>query len=244
MSSASTIAPAIDRMEAILAGLATADGVACFTRLYLDVTRAVQSRLAGTTFADPDCLARLDASFADLYFTAVDGWGRDPDAVPRAWAPLFEARARKGIAPLQFAFAGMNAHINRDLTVALVELRRDGTLSLDEGSPQHADYVLVNGVLAAVEAEVKQQYLGGWLAGLDRLIHRADRIDDVVAMWSIARARDAAWTNAQALWSLRDERGLSDEYLATLDRTVGFAGRGLLVPADSWLRRLGRLFRR
>jgi hypothetical protein len=231
-------------MEAILAGLAAADGVACFAQLYLDVTRGVQDRLAGTAFADPAALALLDERFADLFFAADDGWARDPAAVPRAWAPLYEARSRKGIAPLQFALAGMNAHINRDLVVALVELRRAGSLSLDDGSPHHADFVRVNGVLAAVEAQVKQQYLSGWLRHVDRLLHRADRIDDVVAMWDVARARDAAWTNAQALWSLRDDEALADDYLATLDRTVGLAGRGLLVPADSWLGRIGRLFSR
>jgi hypothetical protein len=243
MGAAPTVAPTIARMESILAGLATADGVACFTRLYLDVTRGVEARLGGTSFADPACLARLDAAFADLFFAAFDGWAREPAGIPRAWAPLFEARSRKGVAPLQFALAGMNAHINRDLAVALVGLQRDGALSLDDGSPQHADFVRINALLATVEAEVKQQYLTGWVRRVDQLLHRADRIDDVVAMWDVARARDAAWTNAQALWGLRDEPDLAADYLATLDRTVGFAGRGLLVPAETWLDRLARLFR-
>src|SRR5262249_14577955 len=98
-----------------------------------------------------------------------------------------------------------------------------------------------NAVLATVETEVKQQFLGGgWLRWLDRLIHRFHRIDDVVAMWDVSRARDAAWTNAAALWELRGDRDLYDAYLATLDRTVGFAGRGLLVPADTVLARLAR----
>jgi hypothetical protein len=66
------------------------------------------------------------------------------------------------------------------------------------------------------------------------------RIDDVVAMWDVDRARDAAWTNAQALWALDDEQPLADDYLLALDGMVGFASRGLLVPADSWLLKLGR----
>jgi hypothetical protein len=49
-------------------------------------------------------------------------------------------------------------------------------------------------------------------------------------MWDVARARDAAWVQAQALWALRRLPGLSGAYLDALDRTVGFAGRGLLVP--------------
>jgi Family of unknown function (DUF5995) len=220
-------------MEAILSPLAPADGVACFTRLYLAVTRGVQERLAGVSFEDPAFLAKLDAHFADLFFAAVE-------KAPPAWRPLFEARGQRGIAPLQFAFAGMNAHINRDLPLALVTTCEEAGISLEEGTPQHADYVRINGVLTAVEREVKSQYLTGWLRTLDRLVHRVHRIDDVVAMWDVARARDAAWVNAEAFWALRHDRGLSQRWLATLDRTVGLAGRGLLLPADSFLQKLAR----
>jgi Family of unknown function (DUF5995) len=38
-----------------------------------------------------------------------------------AWKPLFEARFATGIAPVQFALAGMNAHINRDLSIVVCE---------------------------------------------------------------------------------------------------------------------------
>jgi len=71
-------------------------------------------------------------------------------------------------------------------------------------------------------------------------VHRLRRIDDVVAMWDVNRARDAAWTNAQALWALGEETPLASDYLLALDRMVGFASRGLLIPADSWLLRVGR----
>jgi hypothetical protein len=74
-------------------------------------------------------------------------------------------------------------------------------------------------------------------------VHRVDRIDDIVAMWDVGRARDAAWTNAEALWAIRDDAALAQAYLDSLDRMVGFAGRGLLVPADTWLQKLGRAFR-
>ena len=88
----------------------------------------------------------------------------------------------------------------------------------------------MNGILAAVEAEVKKQYVPRRLRWLDFLLHRWRRLDDVVAMWDVARARDAAWTNAEALWALRHDRALAARFLDTLDRTVGLAGRGLLVP--------------
>ncbi|HEY8631449.1 MAG TPA: DUF5995 family protein [Gaiellaceae bacterium] len=238
-----SIAEVIFRMEAILAPLPRQDGVACFTRLYLAVTEGVQERLAKVEFNDAQFLARLDAVFAGMFFSALTAFEREPSQAPRAWMPLFEARRRRGVEPLQFAFAGMNAHINRDLPVALVTTCRELRLELEEGSPQHHDFERVNRVLAEVEAQVKRDYLGRWPRLLDRLLPRARRLDDVVAMWNIARARDAAWVNAEALWELREDARRSARYLAALDRMVGFAGRGLLVPRASLLHRFARRLR-
>ena len=229
-------------MHATVASLPKSDGIGAFTQLYLAVTVGVQGQLAGVTFGDPRFVTRLDVVFADLFFSALDATRSDPAHVPHAWAPLVAARSQRGIAPLQYALAGMNAHINRDLPVALVATCRELDVGLEEGSPQHTDFVRVNQLLATVEGQVKKQYLTGWLRDLDRLVHRVDRLDDVVAMWDVGRARDAAWTNAEALWALRDSPDLSANYLVALDRMVGLAGRGLLVPADTWLQKLGRMF--
>jgi hypothetical protein len=49
-------------------------------------------------------------------------------------------------------------------------------------------------------------------------------------MWKVGRARDAAWVNGETLWALRGLPQLRAEYALTLDRMVGFAGRGLLRP--------------
>ena len=94
--------------------------------------------------------------------------------------------------------------------------------------------------MPCVEARLKASYLTGWVARLDRILHRFDRLDDVVAMWDVRVAREAAWANAETLWAIRGDAELRADFLRTLDRTVGLAGRGLLVPADTWLRRLAR----
>jgi hypothetical protein len=229
------VADVVSRMQAMLASLPARDGVACFMRLYLTVTQNVQVQLAAATFDDPGFLVDLDRRFAELFFAACGG----PPAP--AWRPLFDARSRRGIAPIQFALAGMNAHINRDLPVALVAACEHAGIEPYDGSPQHRDYLRVNGMLAAVESTIKERYLTGWLHSLDRLVHPVHRLDDVVAMWDIARARDAAWTNGEALWALRATPSIYTSYLDGLDRSVGLAGRGLLTPADTWLGKVRRL---
>jgi hypothetical protein len=240
----SSVADVIARMEAILSPLRRTDGVASFTRLYLEVTRAVQTELERATFADPAFLQRLDVVFADLFFDAVETFERGPGDTPRAWAPLFECRSTRGVAPLQFALAGMNAHINRDLPVALVSTWSENRIEPGFDSRQHADFERVNDVLARVEQRVKREYLTGWLNALDRILHRFHRLDSVLAMWNVRSARAAAWVNGEALWALRGDARLSGEYLRNLDRMVGLSGRGLLIPSDTSLRKVDRRIRR
>lgn len=238
----SSVPEVIGRLQAIEASALPSDGVVCFARLYRQVTQGVGTELAQQAFADAPFLEHLDVCFAGLFFSALEAYEHDPASAPSAWTPLFAQRSQRGIAPLQFALAGMNAHINRDLPVALVTTCEALRLDLWEGSPEHGDFERVDVLLAQVEAHIKRSYLTGWLAWADRLIHPLHRIDDVVAMWDVGRARDAAWTNGQALWALRDEPTLASQFLLTLDRMVGLGSRGLLVPADSIAQKLGRLF--
>jgi hypothetical protein len=99
----------------------------------------------------------------------------------------------------------------------------------------------VDVLLGQVEQQVKGLYLTGWLRSVDRVLHRIDRLDDVVAMWDVSKARDAAWTNGRTLWGLRASPDLAADFLAVLDRMVGLASRGLLLPADSLLQKLARV---
>ena len=238
--SPSTVHEVIARLRAIEASAPPADGVGCFARLYREVTEAVQAHPAGGLSTGRPFLERLDVRFAGLFLTALEAF-EGGQAVPPAWAPLFSQRSQHGVAPLQFALAGMNAHINRDLPVALVSTCRELGLNLAEASPQHAAFEQVNVLLSQVEAKIKGMYLTGWLHAVDRLVHRLHRLDDVVAMWDVARARDAAWTNGQALWAMQEAPPLATAFLDSLDRMVGLAGRGLLLPADTVIQRLGRL---
>ena len=238
----STVPEVIARLRAIEASSSRSDGVACFARLYREVTEGVDAELGRQRFANGPFLERLDISFAGLFFAALDAYERRPADAPRAWVPLFAQRSRRGVAPLQFALAGMNAHINRDLPVALVTTCRELGIELRDGSPEHADFLRVNALLEQVESRVKRSYVSGWLAVVDRLVHRVNRLDDVIAMWDVERARDAAWTNGLALWMVRDDAKLAEQFLLTLDRMVGLASRGLIVPADSMLQKLRRLF--
>ena len=222
------IAGVLRTMRAIERALPPEDGVAAFTRLYRAVTEAVAEAADGAAFEDEATLRWLDVVFANLYFDALRraATGR---AVPSAWRPLVARHSDRRIHPLQFALAGMNAHINRDLPVALVTTCEARGLDLRARTPQQRDYRAVNRLLRETEASVKGDFLRGPVALADEAL---GRLDDVVAMWNVERAREAAWVNAETLWALRPLRRLSGEFVRSLDRLVGLAGRGLLRPVQ------------
>lgn len=212
-------------MAAIDAALPTDDGVSYFNRLYLKTTEEVQSAVADTTFEVANFLNRLDVVFANIYFDAVAQSVRGDD-VAAAWAPLFDLRARTDVFPIQFALAGMNAHINHDLPIAVVTTCRELSLQPVDDSPAHRDFLRVNDVLRDTEGVVKAWFEQGLLATLD---HDLGKTDDAMAMWSIAGARDLAWQSAQVVWSLEDHPLIQEAYLRTLQTLVRLGGSGILI---------------
>jgi hypothetical protein len=214
----------VARMQAIAAGLPASDGVASFNRMYLEVTELVRTRVADGFFRNPDVMIRLDVVFAGFYFAAVDAAAAGRRIAP-PWAPLIARRDHPHILPIQFALAGMNAHINHDLALAVFTTCRETNTLPDD---LHADYLRINELLASVEEPVRESFLTGVVGEVDREL---SPVIHVIDSWSIERARDAAWANAQALWSMRALADVRAMFLDALGRMVAFASGALLLPA-------------
>ena len=223
---AQTIDEVVARLQQLDATLPPSDGVRWFNRLYLDVTLAVRQYCQTGALAGPPFLQDLDVYFANLFFSAFDAAAAGA-AVPECWAPMFDARHDTRIAPLQFAVAGMNAHIGHDLALGIIDTCEALGVDPTGGSPQHQDYDAVNAILATVEAQTKQWLLTGALKELD---HDVAALDDTVAIWSIERAREAAWVRAEVVWHIRSLTDLFNAYFAALGATVAMECRALLVP--------------
>jgi Family of unknown function (DUF5995) len=228
-----SIAEAIAVMTTIDQTLPENDGVKWFNRLYLRVTVSVGKAVDTSHFHDPAFLSKLDVVFSNLYFSALTAGLASVDSAPSAWRPRLAARNRRGIARIQFALAGMNAHINRDLPDGIVQsfVALGGDPITDDLREQ--DFNGVNDLLEQVEREVKTEFAVGAIEIIDRL---SGDVDDAVAMWNVRAARSAAWTNAQVLWGLRPLPFLRDRFFRRLDSLVGMSGRGLLLPRDPLFR--------
>ncbi|MFI6843681.1 DUF5995 family protein [Kitasatospora sp. NBC_00085] len=222
---AQSVEEVIERTRALKARLDPRDGVACFNRMYLRVNELVGERLVAGYFQDQAFIERLDVVFANLCFDAVDADETGRPVNP-SWQPLLEARDNRVVWPVQFAFAGMNAHTNHDLPLAMVATCIDRRTTPDT-PPVHADYLRVNELLAQVEAEVRASFEAQIVKVTTEA---AEPLKHIVASFSIAGARDAAWATTQTLWHQRNLRPLYDATLTTVTAGTVLAGRMLLTP--------------
>ncbi len=220
-----SIADVINVMRQLEATLDDHDGLKWFNLLYLKVTESVQN--VPTNWEDAAWLARLDVVFAQLYFDALIAWQRNSAEASRAWRPLLQARQRPRLARIQFALAGMNAHINHDLPLAVVQTCAEFGIKPDNNTPQHRDFERVNPLLQKVEGEVKGFLATGLVGAIDQSL---GRVDDVIAIWNVIKARDTAWNNAEVLWHLRQTRLPRQLLLRNLANLVELSSRGLLIP--------------
>jgi hypothetical protein len=165
-------------------------------------------------------MVALDVEFAGLYLQALDA----PAIAPRAWRVLFDRR-RDRLAPLRLALAGMNAHINRDLAVALDTTCTRLGGALDRNSPRCRDFLVINDIVAAQMASAKAELF----SQVDRIADVAlGPVDDLLEVWSITAARDSAWSAGAALHQLGPGEA-KDAAMQAMDRTASLIGRLILL---------------
>lgn len=211
------------------------DGLKWFNWLYLQVTEAVQARVNASSsataqgtgaFVNPAWIAALDVLFARYYFTAIQS-SLSGASTPGCWQAVFAQRDQPATARIQFALAGMNAHINHDLPQAVLALCRATAIAPQHGTTQYNDYAALNSTLDslinAAKTTLRVRLLGDALPPVSAL-------DDTLAAWSVASAREAAWNNAELLFHLSDAPLLASAFLDTLDGLTALASKTLLVP--------------
>jgi hypothetical protein len=207
----------VSRMRALAANLPEWDGVAVFNRVYLTVTEEIDRRLDAGEFTDTEAAITLDVRFAERYLTVAE-----EGCPPACWRPLLQFRRHPGVRPLQFALAGINAHIGHDLALAVVDTCR--TLGCEPAELED-EFDRVGDLLVSLEERIREDLMPG-----PDLLQIADPLTHLLGSWSLERARDATWSAARALWALRGLPDLAEEFESRLDAAVGLAGRMLLTP--------------
>ncbi|MGW7069743.1 DUF5995 family protein [Streptomyces sp. NPDC054855] len=211
----------VTRMRALGTGFPSGDGVGVFNRVYLSVTEEVGRHLDTGRFPDSGAAVTLDVLFAERYLRAVDAVAADRRP-PACWRPLFQLRRHPGVRPLQFALAGINAHIGHDLPLAVMDTCR--TLGCEPADLED-EFDRVGDILVSLEENIREDLMPG-----PDLFQIADPLTHLLGSWSLERARDSAWATALTLRALDELPAVAEEFRERLDGAVGLVGRMLLTP--------------
>jgi len=199
----------LTRLDALLERLRS-DGsrLGIFAAMYRRVTRAVKAGILRGDFEDDERMSRFDRLFAEHYFRALSAYdpslaplvtpsaiSPSPAAPPPCWRVALEATQQSRPLALQHLLLGMNAHINFDLGIAVLEV--------SPGTPLEdlkADFDGINAILQSLVDDVQRQLgeISPWLGLIDVL---AGRFDETLTEFSLTLARDGAWRFAQRLHS-------------------------------------------
>lgn len=102
-----------------------------FNSAYIVVTSALQEASSNGHFENPKFIEKFTLCFARYYFQIINNSLAGNNNIAVAWANLLTPKTDKPLPNFIYLLMGANAHINHDLSLAMVEmLRNDDTENL------------------------------------------------------------------------------------------------------------------
>ena len=221
----STIDAVVSALDSVIEwSIAASSRLGYFAALYKRITIAVGTAVNKGAFQDGPRIERFDASFADRYFDALNGYFH-PNQFPRptrSWQKTFDAADRVELIILQHMLGGVNAHIELDLGITAQNVAPRMKLP-----KLHDDFNTLNAVLASqvngVVDDINQ--LSPELAHLYQIL--ADN-EIFVINQAVAAMRDSAWRFAILLAVIP---GFARHFaISVRDRTVATQGDLIYHP--------------
>jgi hypothetical protein len=213
-----------------------ADQRSAFLRCYALMTGNTLRAIDQGQFHDPPWVAQLLHLFADYYFQALAAYEQDDARTPVVWRLAHDAAVQQQTQILQDLLLGINAHINYDLVLTLVDMLEPewAALSPEQRRQRYEDHCHVNTIIAATVDSVQDQVVtpdSRWLGVVDRVL---GPLDENMAARLIRGWREEVWQQAVQMLATTD----SDER-ADLRRLL--ADQSLARSQEILARRVDRL---
>ena len=205
-----------------------------FAVLYYKTTCRVKECINNKDFEDSIRMEKLDVAFANYYLSAFYLW-LNGKPTPASWKIAFDSFADKSTLVIQHLLLGMNAHINLDLGVATGAIMKGALL---EGI--HNDFNTINSILASMINNIEDCLTK--VNPLMRLLNlKVFKYDEMLVEFSIATARDGAWSFAEEL-SLKENADY-DNCVHSRDERIQQLGSSIAKPRGFLLKFIVKLIR-
>lgn len=177
------------------------DQRAIFLSCYLMMTGNMRSAIEKGEFRDPMWVDRLVEHFAGYYFMALEAYEQDPASAPPVWQQTHRATGDPNVLALQKLLLGVNAHINYDLVLSLVDLLGPEWARLSEAqrAGRYRDHCHVNEVIGSTIDVVQDQVLEPEMPVMDLIDKLCGPLDERLVSSLLANWRENVWQNAVRL---------------------------------------------
>lgn len=185
---------------------AAGDRRAVFLDCYRLMTVNMLAALEAGEFEDREWVHALLHRFAGYYFEALDAYDAGDPVCPAVWQQAHDAARDPGPGALQNLLLGVNAHINYDLVLALVEMLDTEWPALPEEARRrrYRDHGRVNTIIGRTVDTVQDQVIAGREPELELVDRLFGRLDEWLASRLITRWRETVWQRAVDLLDTPD----------------------------------------
>jgi hypothetical protein len=196
-----------------------------FLSCYTMMTENMLTAIDAGGFIDGGWVERLLHHFAGYYFRSLEDFERGDEDIPAVWGLAHHAASRLNTGVMQNLLLGINAHINYDLVLTLVDLLEPDWERLSQGQIQqrYDDYCTVNDIIAETIDAVQDTVVERVKPDMDLIDRLFGPVDEWLASQLINAWRERVWR--QALNMLESPNGGARERLrraieeATLQRS-------------------------
>lgn len=230
------------QMEQLLGELEhSGDGRASFLGCYCLMTENMLSAVEQGEFRDNSWMRNFIDHFAAYYLRGFEKYEKDKDRAPKVWVLAHDHAARDSCATIQKLLLGVNAHINFDLALTVVDLLGPEWAGLDEPqrSGRFADYCHVNEIIGETIDKVQDQILETDSRGMELLDAYLGRLDEWLISRLIRGWRSEVWEQAVAMLDSHGEAQRAGQILRLEEKTLS---RGEAILLKNGVRSLNDLF--
>lgn len=171
-------------------------------------------------FEDNARMETFDVTFANYYLDAYNGYSNQ-QPISKSWQFAFDTK-NETLTILQHIMLGINTHINLDLGLAASTAMNGLEISAIE-----KDFNTVNTILGNIVNEMQDR-----LSRVSPLLFLLDlagkNTDEEIINFSLKKARELSWYNANLLWGLGT--GHQDTAIQQMDITVLSLGEFIKAP--------------
>ncbi len=177
---------------------AAADQRSIFLSCYALMTGNMLTAIDAGEFDDAVWINTLLHRFADYYFVALQAEEQHSPGAPQVWQMAFAAARHPQTRVLQNLLLGVNAHINYDLVLTLVDVLEQewAQSSPPQRQRRYTDHCHVNFVIGRTIDAVQDDILERLEPALDIADKLMGRLDEWLISRLITHWRDEVWANA------------------------------------------------